>query len=405
MMLTLNTTIAKNEKFSTATIGCFLRLPLTSHNLAYASLLSRLQTNASLYYPTIQAQQDVLSQAYDLQFEAMPQLFGKELILSYIANFVEPVEILDPEYTYADIVEKIALITQYPSFDPELLTLTQKQLTSNYQELMAEPTNLALDHFFKIWYKDEPEYAENFMGPIEEIKSATPDQLKAFSDNLRLMPTTVVGIAKDNKLLKDLIQQEFKQPGLMKDFKINDLTINAPLRHVDQVDSQHNYQAQLMIGYGYHHPLSYRDQVVGMVLAQYLAGDQSSKLFTEIREKLGAAYAVEANNYANNSLFLISAGLDPEKITQAKQIVSEEISQIIAGQIDAELLKRAKKSLLNMQLIGKDQPSWQLAQLLRNQLFVGYQEFDREVAIKRVSEQQIINFAQNLFFNESYVLK
>ena len=95
-MLTTNIAIRKNKKFTTAAIGCFLRLPLTKHNLAYASLLARIQMNSSLSYPSLALQQKRLAELYDLQLEIMPQVFGKEILLTYYANFVEPIEILDP---------------------------------------------------------------------------------------------------------------------------------------------------------------------------------------------------------------------------------------------------------------------------------------------------------------------
>ena len=79
-MLTTNIAIRKNKKFTTAAIGCFLRLPLTKHNLAYASLLARIQMNSSLSYPSLALQQKRLAELYDLQLEIMPQVFGKEIL-------------------------------------------------------------------------------------------------------------------------------------------------------------------------------------------------------------------------------------------------------------------------------------------------------------------------------------
>lgn len=404
-MLTINTSIQKNEKFTTASLGCFLRLPLTSHNLAYASLLAKMQMNATLYFPTINKQQEELSKMYDLQFEAVPQLFGKDIILSYVANFVEPIEILDPEYTYAKIIEDLALIIEHPTLDDQIIALSKRQLSSDYQEIMAEPANFALDRFFKIWYQNEPDYAENFMGPIDEIENATSKDLKLFVDNLKMVPATVIGLVKDPDLVDHLVKEEFKYPGLMKNFTESNLTIPAPKRDLQLSDVHNNLQAQLFMGYGYDLTLPFYGQIVGQVLGQYLAGDPSSELFTKIREEAGAAYAVEANNYANNSLFLINAGLDPNKVEEAKAIIKGEIEAIAAGEIDSDLLKKSKKALLNIQLIGKDKENWRLAQMLRGELFDGYSLFDRENAIKRVTETQLAKFAKNLFLNESYVLR
>lgn len=405
MMLTINTKIVPNDKFTTATIGCFLRLPLTSHNLAYASLITRLQSNASLFYPTISSQEAAMSNLYDLQFEASPQLFGKELIVSYIANFIEPQEILDPEYTYQAIVDLFAKIVQHPSFDDELIEYTKRQILADYQELIQEPANYALDRFFKLWYQDEPDYAENFVGPVKEIEEADDYSLREFFDNMKMLPVAVVGFAKGSSQVEKLIHDHFKQPGLIKRFMVDNLTIPAPKLQIDEFDEQDNYQAQLLIGYGFAGKMTYQEQIAGMMLAQYLAGDQSSKLFVKVREELGAAYAIDANNYANNSLFLINAGLDPEKADEAKAIILQEVNKVANGEIDEALFKKAKKSLKNVQLIGQDHESWHLAQLLRGELFSGYQEFNRDWAISHLTMKQMTTFAKKLFLNESYVLK
>lgn len=405
-MLKVNTLVKKNTKFTTAALGCFLRMPLTSHNLAYASLIARAQMNATVDFRTIREQQRELSKLYDLQFDVTPQLFGKQIIISYIANFLEPTEVLDPDYTYEKIIDTLEKIILNPNiYNPDLLELAKRQLLSDYNELMQQPSNYAIERFFKLWYKNQPDYAENFMGPIEEIKSATTESAREFVMNMREFPSSVVCLARDNKKMEGLIKANFKQAGIMKDFMTADLSIPAEKLNIDQVDEYHNLQAQLLLGYGYHEKLDYKKQVCGMLLAQYLAGDQSSRLFVKIREELGAAYDVEANNYANNCLFLINAGLDPDKVDEAKRIIIQEMKKVASGEIDLNLFKKSKKSLLNVQLVGQDQENWQLAQMLRNQLFPDYQDFNREEAIKRVTIKQLQKFAENLFLNESYILK
>ena len=404
-MLTINTSIKKNNKFLTATIGCFLRFPLTKHNLAYASLLARMQMNASLYFPTISQQKQELSELYDLQFEVVPQLFGNQIVLSYIANFVEPLELLDPNYTYEKIVEDLALIIEHPSFDEKLVSISQQQLIAEYQEIMQEPENIALDRFFRIWYQNNPDYADNFMGSISEISEATVGKMKQFADNLRSVPAVLIGLARDKKYLSKLLNEEFKYAGLLKEFAPKNTVIPPAKILSSESEVANNLQSQLLLGYGYKQPIDFREQIVGLVLAQYLAGDQSSKLFVKVREQLGAAYAVEATNFANNSLFLINAGINKNQATEAIKIIKDEMEQISSGKIDLDLLKQAKKSLANIQKIGEDHENWQLAHLLRNELYPSRVEVDRIKTIKSISEKQIHNFAQNLFLNESYLLK
>lgn len=405
IMLMTNITIRKNKKFTTAALGCFLRLPLTSHNLAFASLLSRLQSNTSMFYPQIAEQTRRLADLYDLQLDIMPQLFGKEIILTYYANFVEPTEILDSEYVYQEIIQTVSEIITKPDCTPKLLAYAKKQLEDDYRELMQQPANYAIDRFFKLWYRDQPDYAENFMGPIDEIKNATVDEVNNYIEGLRDVPVAVVGMGHDHKLMTKLAKFYFTQAGIIKNFQTSGLTIPASQNLIEKVDEQGNSQAQLLMGFGIDHAINYQEQIIGLLLSQYLAGDQSSKLFSKIREELGAAYAVEASCFANNSLFLINAGLDSDQVNAAKQVVLAEMQDLADGNVDEELFKKSQKALYRNTRIGLDSQNWQMGQAFRGELFSDYLDFDRETAIKKATTRQLVNFVQNLFFNESYILK
>lgn len=142
-----NISIQSNQKFTSGNLGLFVRLPLTKHNMAMASLLCRMQMNESELFPDPGLQQVELQQRYSFQFEAVVQLFGKEMVISYLANFVEPQEILDPDYNYRQIAETFAGLATRPLITPSSVQLAQRQLEEEYQELMAEPSNAALSAF------------------------------------------------------------------------------------------------------------------------------------------------------------------------------------------------------------------------------------------------------------------
>ena len=270
---------------------------------------------------------------------------------------------------------------------------------------MEQPANYAIDRFFKLWYRDHPDYAENFMGPIQEIKDAGLDEMNNFVSSLRDVPMAVLGMARDNNQLTKLVNQYFRGAGIIKQFEVDDLTIPAENNPLEKTEEQDNAQAQLLMGFGFKQKITYQGQIAGLLLSQYLAGDQSSKLFNQIREELGAAYDVEANSFANNNLFLINAGLDPAKIEDAKRIVFNEMQRIADGEIDEALFKKSQKSLERNTKIGLDGQNWQLGQALRSALFPEYTNFDRAAAIKRATSHQLVDFVKNLFFNESYILK
>lgn len=400
-----NIKIQSNQKFSAASLGYFVRLPLTQHNLALATLLTKMQGNASESYPDPAMIAARFSELYSFRFEAAPQLFGKELVISYLVDFVEPQEILDPDYNYREIMETFIDLVTNPLLVAKNLELSQRQLRDEYQELVAQPNNRALIDFFNYWYQDQPDYAASFLGPIEEIEAATVQDVRRFFDSLESCPSCLLGQAYDARQVARLANEGLDASGLSLAFPMSDLAIAAPDLRFAKAAEQGNQQAQLFLGYGYKALPTLTDLACGTVLREYLTGEQSSRLFAKVREEKGAAYAVESNWYADNSLFLINAGLDPGKVELTEQIIAKEMQMVADGRIDPGLLKQSKQALVNRQLINQDSSAWLLARKIRYALHENYEGFNFAQAVKAVTSKDLANFVKNLYLNESYVLK
>ena len=327
-MLNPNIEYRSDRKFTTGTIGDFFRIRLNKKNLALANLLARMQMNATASFPSISQQQEVLSKFYDMSFEVVLQIMGPEIIMSYVTNFVEPVEVLDPEYTYKNIYKTFEKMAHHPLINEEILELSKKQLEDEYREVMEEPSSYALDKFFKIWYQDRPDYEDTFMGDINLIKDLTLKEVLTFSRSIRIAPGAKLGVMKSANSIEMLVRKNnnLDFAGIIRAFDMDEI-VNIPAGPQEGIYEEENHgnlQAQVYLGYGYREgrdekfihvkdiETEYQKRLVGLILSEYLAGDQSSKLFTSIREELGAAYQVNANSYHRNSLFLINTGIDPD---------------------------------------------------------------------------------------------
>lgn len=403
-MINTNIDVVTTTKFETAALGCFLRLPLTKHNLAYASLLAKMQENGSLYYPNSEVQDKRLLELYDLHLEIAPEIFGQEIILSYLANFAEPTAILDPDYTQTEIVETLVDIISHPLISQSLLTLSQKQLQQELQETLLEPENLALAKFFQAWYDDRPEYQDSFVGDLAEISAATTQSLRLFATNLRIVPAQILAISSSASLQEQL-EKTFRGAGFLKTFVDHDLNIPARTSLVEPAERQNLTQSQLLLGYAFAGKQTLKEQLVGSFLAQYLTRNNKSRLFAAIREDLGASYAINATNYGNNSLFLLSMGLADKNLNQARQIVLQELTAIRQGQVDLTLFKQIKQVMLADLLVEEDSLNWQLWQQLRGKLISGYQALDQKATLKRLRPEELTRFVNKLELKESYTLR
>jgi predicted Zn-dependent peptidase len=105
-------------------------------------------------------------------------------------------------------------------------------------------------------------------------------------------------------------------------------------------------QAHFILGFqGY--PRGHRDRYTEGLLSAILGMGMSSRLFTEVREKRGLAYAVStsANHFVDTGFFATYAGVDLKRIDEAIAVVLEQHYGIPDSQfpISDEELQKAKE--------------------------------------------------------------
>src|ERR671936_1574011 len=90
-----------------------------------------------------------------------------------------------------------------------------------------------------------------------------------------------------------------------------------------------------------------RRRFAASLLDGILGGSASSRLFQEIREKRGMAYAVYtfASQYTDTGLVGVYVGTREENIDACVEITAEQIADIAAGNVTSRELERAKENL------------------------------------------------------------
>ena len=83
------------------------------------------------------------------------------------------------------------------------------------------------------------------------------------------------------------------------------------------------------------------------VLDTILGGSSSSRLFQEVREKRGLAYAVYsyASYYADSGQVAIYVGTRPDNVGEAMEVIGAELRSLQDDGVTAEELERAKENV------------------------------------------------------------
>ncbi len=112
-------------------------------------------------------------------------------------------------------------------------------------------------------------------------------------------------------------------------------------------------------------PRSDRRRFAASLLDSILGGSASSRLFQEIREKRGMAYAVYsfASQYTDTGMIGVYVGTRAENLDTCVEICSEQIAEIAAGKLRDGELERAQESLKGRIMLSMESTSNRMSRL------------------------------------------
>jgi len=115
-------------------------------------------------------------------------------------------------------------------------------------------------------------------------------------------------------------------------------------------------------------PLGDDDRFASSILDTALGGGMSSRLFQEIREKRGLAYAVFSTTmpYVGASQFGVYVGTRPSNIEEAVEIIQRELAKLLAGGLDSDELERMREYIVGHVVLSSESTSSRMLRLGKN---------------------------------------
>jgi predicted Zn-dependent peptidase len=156
------------------------------------------------------------------------------------------------------------------------------------------------------------------------------------------------------------------------------------------------------------YPFSHELRFACYALNTILGGGMSSRLFQNIREKQGLAYAVysELAMYQDTGCMAIYAGTAVETAGQVIQSIVKELREIKENLVPDEELRRAKDNLKGSFMLGLESTSSRMSNLARQELhFKRFYTLDEMLEkIEGVTAEQIRDIAQEFFQTKNITL-
>jgi len=148
-------------------------------------------------------------------------------------------------------------------------------------------------------------------------------------------------------------------------------------------------------------PLAHERRFGVAVLNNLLGGGMSSRLFQNIREKQGLAYAVfsEITPYSDAGMLTVYAGTAKETIGKVLHLTVAEFRAMKESPVSAEELLRAKNHLKGSLMLSLESTSSRMSNLARQELyFQRFYSLDEILAsIEAVTRDEVQSLARDFF--------
>ena len=280
------------------------------------------------------------------------------------------VKVLDEHLPRA--VDLLSDLVRRPAFAPDDLEKEKKVILEEIKMVEDIPDDLVHEVFTASFWPEHP-LGQSILGSPDSVTGITRAALRDFFDRTYVSGNIVVAAAGnlDHAVVRELIGAVFDSEAREPD----PVTLTPPTPKPRLIIREKELeQSHLCLGLqGY--PQDHEDRYASYLLNTVLGGSMSSRLFQNIREKRGLAYAVSSGlvSYRDTGVLTIYAGCDVAAVPEVINLIVSELKTLRHEPVPAEELQRAKDHLKGNLVLGLESTTSRMSQLARSEICYGRQ--------------------------------
>ncbi len=308
------------------------------------------------------------------------------------------IKVLDEHLPLAiDILSDIVL---NPAFSPDDIEREKKVVVEEIKMVEDTPDDLVHELFTQGFWENHP-LGRPILGTRETVESFDVNLLREYFQNAYTSRNLIISAVGnlEHARVRELVAEKF---GGLK--SVGEPSGEEAPRVVPKIliRNKELEQSHLCLGAS-SYPQNHDDRYSSYVLNTLLGGSMSSRLFQNVREKRGLAYAVFSglSAYRDAGSFTIYAGCSNEAVGEVIDLVVEELRGIRQTAVPDAELQRAKDHLKGSLMLSLENTASRMSHLARQEIY-----FDRQFGldetlqgIERVTAGEVQRVAADLFRN------
>jgi predicted Zn-dependent peptidase len=302
-------------------------------------------------------------------------------------------------------LDVLADMVRHPLFDPVEFEKERYVIGEELNMIYDSPDSWADILLEQVLWPNHP-LGHNIVGTADSLTSLSRDTLTRFfqtnyhPDNVLV---AIGGAFEADKILGELAALLGDwQPGEIPQFEPVPAPQTKARWHVENRPIEQGHLCLALPGLSRRDPNRYALSVLNAVLGEGM----SSRLFLNIREEKGLAYAVDSslNLFQDTGSLTVYAGVDPERAPEALQAILDELDRLRAERVPPAELRKVKEFLKGRLVLGLEDSFSQAAWVAYQALFMDEIKRPEEVLeiYEAVTADEVLAVAQKVISPSAY---
>ncbi|ADG41193.1 hypothetical protein LKI_08270 [Leuconostoc kimchii IMSNU 11154] len=407
----VNLVVLPTTQFKTLHIAVDFVAPLQQTNVAARSLLTYLTAVSSKKYPSQQIVAQKTIDLYGAQYQTDVLRFGQTHHVRYTLQMPAPIYVGQEKTLLHDAFDFLRDMIFDPlvansQFDQATFIKEKQSLINELDSLSDDKNRYAMSKLRELTY-NEPAMKVSSSGRVSDVKALTSDDVYAAYQNMianDTMNLIVFGDIDESRILSELKTWLLvdRQVKMLQPFYRQPLLETPHESFETQADIN---QAILTLGYRLALAPDDPRRFVALVMNALFGGSPLSKLFVNVREKESLAYSIYSRWQHDTGFMVVAAGLDADKVSQAKHMIQAQITAIQLGEFSHATLSAVKASLINDYLSQQDSPTSEIELAFSRLLTQRETSIDDWVdAVNGVTASDVVKLAGNMVLQSQFTL-
>ncbi|MDP4143264.1 MAG: pitrilysin family protein [Bacillota bacterium] len=403
--------IQEKNKFKDNAVGVTIPLSLDETITDY-NLISQILKLGCEKYKTSKEIWTHLQDLYGAAFEILVSKIGEKLVICFYIQFIENKYALFGEDVLKEAVKFLNEIINKPlivnnRFREGYFNTEKENLEVLIKSRVDDKDEYAVDRAIELCCEGEP-YALFRHGDLERLRLIKNEELwQLWQKTLKHNSKTFYLCGNfETAYSKKLIDTYFNEANYIIEKNSSTNKVHGKITSKEVIEQSRVNQGKLCMCYRTNGNIVDGSFPALAILNSLIGGGMHSKLFREVREKNGLAYYCYSFIDKFKGLLVISAGIDFNNYSKAKDIIFKQIHNIKVGKISKEEFNSSKNNVISG--LEKIQDS---QFMLINHLFslktyginISLEEMIQ--MINKVSLDQVVNAAAKLELNIIYFLR